>query len=378
MIAGNTSGTGLEAIRLGPPASVWLETGDPARRLGELLDAEQPHFAALVAELLRQVPWGARGAVRLLARQWAQSRFALPRACLAECTWLAARVPGLSPAELALMQSQYGLVAMLRGLLPGCAVSAHWDATTPGWRFIRNLDWGSGPLHAAFARATCRQYWRWADGTLAAEVIGFAGMLGVVTARRFDAAGQPSWAVALNACPWRGWAWRPGTEPTLLLRELLESRAEEDFSRAAAWLAAARLRHPCLVTLVGRAADEALAFDYPPGAAPFLRRAEDGVLITTNQWAAGAPAARHNPWPRPDDAESDDLLRTSRSRDAELRAAAAGADATRGARLLAAHLRPPVCNPRTVHVVDWHSGAGPALGIWRAAVADSPASPAVR
>jgi len=349
-------------------ARIPLAAPDPATRWAEVLAADGATFRATCRILAGWLggPIG-RPVIRLLSELLLRAGWSLPQRLHADATFLARASGALSPAEFALMQWQYVLVTRVQaaGLVAGCSVSACWSPERGGWQLLRNLDWAGGRLRAAFAEATRHYLCTGPDGQPHAVLIGFPGMLGAVTGIRLRADGRPAWAISLNSGPWRGWAVGRGEEPTLLLADLLAGPAR-DWQSARAVLLATRVAAPALITLVGSTLQEASAFTFAPGQLPLERTAQDGLLVVTNHFDEDGPLARWNPDRARDDPHSDNLFRSSRARAGALHAAVAGVEGeARHARLLAAHLAPPVHCVRSVHLLALDLGRPwPALRVW--------------
>ncbi len=280
---------------------------------------------------------------------------------VAESDYLAARVAarGVAPADMAALQRLYTLSHA------GCSAVMAWDAARGRMVHVRSLDWPSAP---AIGRATRRITGRRA-GRDVFTAAGLAGMTGMLTAVK------PGFSLAINFAPWRGPSFSLNSDPTFLVRHLMES-AVSDFAGACRAIAAWRPAAPVFISLCGIDRGEARVFEF--GAVWRGARRVNVVdmggadhLVQTNHYAAASPFARHRrpqAAPRPWDAESWEehaILETSEARRRLLEEGLAEDWETRDveALLLRSFARRPVWNRQTAQWVEMIPATG-GMRVW--------------
>lgn len=263
-----------------------LDGADPAARWADLT---RPEDLAAMGRLAGAV-LGDIGARRLWALAWKlATRLAYGAVYkpfghyVAESDHLAALVGGqrLAPADMAALQRLYTLAHA------GCSTVMAWDAARQRMVHFRSLDWPSAEAIADATRVVVGQD----GGRTVFTAAALAGMTGLLSAVK------PGFSVALNFAPWRGPSFSLNSDPTFLVRQLMEAPVTT-FAEACHVVARWRPAAPVFVSLCGVARGEARVFEF--GAAWHPRRrghvramVADAPLVQTNHYAPSSPFARH-------------------------------------------------------------------------------------
>lgn len=270
-----------------------------------------------------------------------------------ESDYLAAVLTGdaLSPADMAGLQRLYTLAHA------GCSAVMGWDEDSQRMLHFRCLDWPSAPAIAQASRLyeavdeTGRPVYRSA---------GILGLLGCLSAAK------PGFSAAINFAPWTGPSLSPHTDPTFLLRQLMESPAAT-YAEARAAIERWRPSAPVFITLCGARKGEACILAF--GAAWSRHKGchvteigDKAWLVQTNHHDPAGPFAAHNREAAPAGTsrwEDYSLLQTSVARQSLIEGAlfkAGGAGLERALRQV--FQQPPVWNHQTAQWVTMDPACG--------------------
>lgn len=268
-----------------------------------------------------------------------------------ESDYLSSTVKGISPAFLAFLQRQYTLSHM------GCSVAMAWDEANQEMLCFRSLDWqGSNDI----ARSTRQFLFVNAQGEEVAKIAGITGMVGVLTGVK------PGFSIAINFAPWKRSA-RFKSDPTFLIRQLLENPAVNDYHSAYEYLKTWDVGSPCFISLCGVKKGEAAIFEFGSKQQRHIREmGEEGYLVQTNHYdPETSPFTQHNEPPIPDGWDDDRLYHSELRPNSQYRRKllsealqSVNSDDFTEERLMQAYLRPPVINWETAQWVVMRPGSG--------------------
>ncbi|OAN55947.1 hypothetical protein A6A04_10300 [Paramagnetospirillum marisnigri] len=197
----------------------------------------------------------------------------------------------------------------------GCSSVMAWDKVAARMVHFRSLDWPSAP---AIARASRVLDGVRADGEVAFRAVGILGMVGLLTAVK------PGFSVSINFAPWSGASLSLNSDPTFLVRRLMEAGADS-YAEARRVIEGWRPGAPVFISLCGIQRGEACVFEFGAawdGQGPWhvVEMGEGEVLVQTNHFADGGPFARHRVAQAPEAAWDDPawdahgIRQTSRAR----------------------------------------------------------------
>ncbi len=196
-----------------------------------------------------------------------------------ESDYISDRIGVVSRAQMAFLQRQYTLVHAF------CSTVTTWDEENQEMVCMRSLDW---PASDEIAKCTRIFELRDNNHEKVAEVAGIAGMIGMLTGVR------KGFSVALNYAPWHLSA-RFYSDPTFLIRELLQNTAINNFDEALGAVKSWRVGAPCFITICGESKGQAAVIEIGTGDDKHLREArDDGLLAQTNHYDLRSPFAWHN------------------------------------------------------------------------------------
>lgn len=252
------------------PADIWADV--VARDLRDM----QRLSAAMMELAIQTIPFAVFNVLAELFysciyRRWGRY--------VPESDYLADQSGILSRAQLAFLQRQYTLLHVF------CSTLTVWDREREEMVCMRSLDWAG-----ATEIAGCSRIFEFVDehGSTTARVAGIAGMLGVLTGVK------KGFSVVINYAPWH-YSAQFGTDPTFLLRELLENRAIDTFAGAVDTVRSWQVGAPCFITICGVRPGDQIVVEFGKGGKTHIRPGSaDGLLVQTNQYAADSLFADKN------------------------------------------------------------------------------------
>lgn len=228
-----------------------------------------------------------------------------------ESDYLVSQCNGMSASMMAFLQRQYTLAHM------GCTVVMIWDEQNKEMVCFRSLDWkGADDI----ALATKRFSFVNKEGKEIAQIAGMTGMIGVLTGAK------KGFCVAINYAPWKRSA-RFKSDPTFLIRQLLEDETVNDYKTAQAKIKSWDIGSPCFISLCGVKKGEACVMELGSGDIHIREIAEKDFLIQTNHYdLQTSPFTEHNEKPYDEDMSekqwfNSELLKNSQKREIIIREA---------------------------------------------------------
>jgi len=199
-----------------------------------------------------------------------------------ESDYLASRCHNMSASLMAFLQRQYTLAHM------GCSVVMTWDKQSEQMVCMRSLDWkGADDI----AKATRRFSFVNKEDKEVAKIAGITGMVGVLTGVK------QGFSVAINYAPWKRSA-KFKSDPTFLIRELLENEDINTYAKALADVKAWQVGSPCFISICGVEKGEACVVELGSEDVHVREIGDKEFLIQTNHYdLETSPFTQHNEKP---------------------------------------------------------------------------------
>jgi len=197
-----------------------------------------------------------------------------------ESDYLAHQCTNMSASLMAFLQRQYTLAHM------GCSVVMSWDEENKEMLCFRSLDWqGADDI----AKSTRRFLFVNKKDKEVAQVAGITAMVGVLTGAK------KGFSIAINYAPWKRSA-AFASDPTFLIRQLLEDEGVNDYKSALAIVSAWKVGSPCFISLCGVNKGEACVIELGSKNQVHVREMENNdFLIQTNHYdLETSPFIQHN------------------------------------------------------------------------------------